>query len=226
MSKVFISGAFGSLGFALSKKYLENNFNAYLHCRTKSSYNHKKESLKKYKNNYKIIAGDLRDNFTVDKISKNLIDNKIDIIINNAGIYLQKEFDKTSLKEIRKIFEVNFFFIVKLLLKITKSAKKRNYLIVNINSLSGLNGSRGESVYSASKHALKGLFDSLDLDELSKKISILNIYPGAIQSKITRKRETFKKLMLPEEVAEVVFAQTKKFQSLKIKSLILTRKVY
>jgi hypothetical protein len=35
-----------------------------------------------------------------------------------------------------------------------------------------------------------------------------------------------KKLMLPEEVAEVVFAQTKKFQSLKIKSLILTRKVY
>lgn len=49
MSKVFISGAFGSLGFALAKKYLENNFKAYLHCRIKSSYNHKKNHLKNIK---------------------------------------------------------------------------------------------------------------------------------------------------------------------------------
>ncbi len=44
MLKVFISGAFGSLGFALAKKYLENNSKAYLHCRDVASYNKKKKN--------------------------------------------------------------------------------------------------------------------------------------------------------------------------------------
>ncbi len=139
---------------------------------------------------------------------------------------LNKELNKISLQEIKNIFEVNFFFIVKLLLAITKPIKKEKYLIVNINSLSGLSGSKGESIYSASKHALKGFFNSLALDRITKNILIFNIYSGGIKSKMTKNRKNYNKLMSSDEAAEVIFFRTKNFKTLQIKSSILTRKFF
>ncbi len=49
----------------------------------------KKKIINKFKNNYEIILGDLRDPHTIKKISRKIINNKINIIINNAGMYLK-----------------------------------------------------------------------------------------------------------------------------------------
>jgi 3-oxoacyl-[acyl-carrier protein] reductase len=225
MKKVLITGALGSLGFEIAKKYLENNFIVYLHCRNIKSFK-KKKLLKNFYKNYKIIFGDLKKDSTINKLFKIIISKKVDIFINNAGIYHNKSLEKISFQEVQNIFNVNFFFVVKILLKISKKLKNNLSLIVNINSLAGLNGSKGESIYSASKHATKGFFDSLDFDNISKKISFLNIYPGAIQSPITKNREEYKNLMRANEVADIIFNLSKNFKSLKINSLILKRKIY
>ena len=152
--------------------------------------------------------------------------NKPSIIINNAGLYKSKSFAKTDIKEISELFEVNFFSIIKLLKNIYNNLKKRECLIININSLSGLTGSHNESIYSASKHALKGFFDSVQQEFLSNNINMINLYPGAMKSKITKKRDTYNNLMKTEEVSEVIFNICKNYKTLRFGQVSLLRKKY
>ena len=192
---VLITGASGSLGSELVKKYIEYGYFVVLHSRNK-----KTSSIQ--------INGHIK--------------KKVDIVINNAGIYLNKPFVKNSTKEILDMFYVNFFSNVFILQKLISKINKK-LLIININSAAGLNGSANESIYSASKHAMKGFYESLDKEYFGKKIDVLNVYPGAFKSKITKKRKTFNDLMKPNEIANVIFEASRDYSSLKITSLNLIR---
>ena len=217
---VLITGASGSLGSELVKKYLQFGYFVILHTRNKKTLSPQiNEHLKE---NYEIITGDLKIQSTINKISKVIIKRKVDIIINNAGIYLNKPFIKNSTKEILNMFYVNFFSNIFILQKSISKIKKK-LLIININSAAGLNGAANESIYSASKHAMKGFYESLDKEYFGKKIDVLNVYPGAFKSKITKKRKTFDDLMKPKEIANVIFEASRDYSSLKITSLNLIR---
>jgi short-subunit dehydrogenase len=76
------------------------------------------------------------------------------------------------------------------------------------------------------KHGLKGFFDSLEYDFSNTGVSFVNIYPGAMQSRITQNRKTYDNLMTSDEVAKVIYNQSHDYKSLKIKSVILSRKKY
>ena len=213
---VLITGANGSLGFQLVKKYLDENYHVYFHSRTKkiSKYIQKKCFL---------VNGDLKKKKTINIISNLIIKKKIDILINNAGVYLNKPFKKNDMKDISSIFEINFFSNVKILKNILQKLQKK-ILIININSAAGLNGSVNEAIYSASKHAMKGFYEAIDKEYFGKNINILNVYPGAFKSKITKKRKTFENLMKPDELADVIFKSSTEYSSLKITNINLIRK--
>ena len=55
--------------------------------------------------------------------------------------------------------------------------------IINILSVSGLHGIKNQSIYSATKHGLKGFFDSLSQENI-KKVSISNIFPGGMKTEL------------------------------------------
>ncbi len=213
---VLITGANGSLGIQLVKKYLNENYDVYFHTRTKEIPKHIQKKCS-------IVNGDLKQKRTIDRISDLIIRKKVNILINNAGVYLNKPFKKNKMKDINDIFEINFFSNVKILKNILLKIKKK-ILIININSAAGLNGSANEAIYSASKHAMKGFYESIDKEYFGKNINILNIYPGAFKSKITKKRKTFENLMKPDELAEVIFKTSSEYSSLKITNMNLIRK--
>jgi short-subunit dehydrogenase len=220
---VLITGTSSGLGFSLAKKFLEHDYIVFAHTRKKKSF--KNSKLPKKKNIFN-VSGDLTKPTTIQKLSQCYKKNKPSIIINNAGLYKSKSFAKTDIKEISELFEVNFFSIIKLLKNIYNNLKKRECLIININSLSGLTGSHNESIYSASKHALKGFFDSVQQEFLSNNINMINLYPGAMKSKITKKRDTYNNLMKTEEVSEVIFNICKNYKTLRFGQVSLLRKKY
>jgi short-subunit dehydrogenase len=216
---VTITGSSGSLGLALAKKFFNNNYPLILHSRKK---NKRLLDFKNKKNFF--IYGDLENIKTIKQLSKKINQFNSNIIINNAGIYLNKSFNNLKIKQINKIINVNFLSNI-LILKNLKISEKKKYLLININSVAGVSGSANESIYSASKHALKGFFDSIE-QEPSNKFDIMNIYPGAFKSKITKNRKDFKNLMNSNEIANLIFENIKKYSSLKINNIFLKRKLY
>lgn len=139
---------------------------------------------------------------------------KIDIWINNAGVWMPKSsFEDLDMKKVHDLFEVNVFGMAYGSQQAIIQMKKQGYgMIVNIVSSSALTGRALISMYSASKHAAKGLTDSIR-DELKDiNISVIGVYPGGIKTHLfdERKPEDFKDYMEPQDVAEKIITNIEK----------------
>ena len=55
---------------------------------------------------------------------------------------------------------------------------------------------------------------------------MINLYPGAMKSKITKKRDSYNNLMTTEEVSEVIFNMCKNYKTLRFGQVTLLRKKY
>jgi len=115
----------------------------------------------------------------------------VDILINNAGMIVNKPFEKISEKELHEVYKTNVFapfnFIQLLLPHLRKS---KNAHIVNISSMGGFQGSAkfsGLSAYSSSKSALAGLTECLAEEFKSDKISVNCLAIGAVQTEMLSK---------------------------------------
>ncbi len=218
---VIITGSNGSLGYELAKRFDKQNFNLILHTRKNSK---KIINLKKNNKLIKLVNGDLSNNKNILKIVRLIEKKDFNILINNSAIYIKKSFKNTEEDEIFKVFKSNFFSNLVLLNKIIKK-KIKKLLVVNINSVAGLSGSANESLYSASKHALKGFYDSIE-KEPNNTINIMNIYSGAFKSKITKRRKDFSKLMDPSEIADIICKNLVDYNSLSLNNIYIKRKKY
>jgi NAD(P)-dependent dehydrogenase (short-subunit alcohol dehydrogenase family) len=109
---------------------------------------------------------------------------QIDILFNNAGITQRGMFEKTKISVFKKVMDVNFFGS----LYCTKAAlpsivKTKGVIIVN-ESVAGVTPLLGRTGYSASKHALHGLFTSLRCELRHKGVHIMIVCPGFIRTNL------------------------------------------
>ncbi|HAM09070.1 MAG: hypothetical protein A2X05_04665 [Bacteroidetes bacterium GWE2_41_25] len=110
----------------------------------------------------------------------------IDILINNAGMLVSKEFTETSLSEARMMMETNFFGPAMVIRKLKPMMTKGSH-IVNIASMGGFQGSikfKGLSYYSASKAALACLSECLANEFSDSFISVNCLALGAVQTEM------------------------------------------
>ena len=144
--------------------------------------------------------------FTIEKFSK------LDIWINNAGIWLPHSLvENFDMEKVKKMFDVNVFGSMngsRVALRFFK--KQRFGCIVNIISDSALVGRPMSSTYSASKWAMNGFTKSVR--EENKNISIFSIYPGGMKTDIfgENKPENYGEFMDPNSVADKIVENLKK----------------
>ena len=74
-------------------------------------------------------------------------------------------------------------------------------LIVNINSLAYQQPSANETIYCATKFALKGFSKALQMEAIGTGVEIIDVHPGGIQTNMTQDRKGFETMMRPEDVA-------------------------
>ncbi|MCK5310918.1 MAG: SDR family oxidoreductase [Desulfobacteraceae bacterium] len=121
------------------------------------------------------------------KSSINEVINKygqIDILFNNAGITQRGLFEKTDISVFKKVMDVNFFGS----LYCTKASlpsliQTKGMIIVN-ESIAGVAPLLGRTGYSASKHALHGLFTSLRCELKHKGVHVMIVAPGFIRTNL------------------------------------------
>jgi short-subunit dehydrogenase len=111
---------------------------------------------------------------------------KIDILINNAGLLISKPFKDFSYEETKKIFDVNFHAPAQIITQILPLISNSQIAhIINISSIGGFQGSSkypGLSYYSASKSALTTLTECLSTELTNVKTNCLAL--GAVQTEM------------------------------------------
>ena len=123
----------------------------------------------------------------VDDCSKNF-SNKIDVLINNAGITQDNLSLRMKEEEWKKVIDINLtstFLITKSVLK--KMLKSKNGKIINVTSVVGHTGNIGQANYAASKAGIVAMSKSLAIEYGKKNITVNCVSPGFIDSNMTAK---------------------------------------
>lgn len=156
------------------------------------NYNKSEKSAKQIKQNLEeegfmidIFKADVSKREKVKKLIEFVLKKyeKIDVLINNAGIARINMFSDVTEKEWDEIMNVNLksaFFTIQEVLPSMIHQKKG--LIINISSIWGLVGASCEAVYSASKAGLDGLTKSLAKELGLSNIRVNGIAPGIIDT--------------------------------------------
>ena len=118
----------------------------------------------------------------------NTFQNKIDVLVNNAGITKDNLAIRMSNEEWSKVIDINLSSTFLFKQKYNKkNVKNKSGKIINITSVVGHSGNVGQSNYSASKAAIIGMSKSLALEYGKKNIKINCVSPGFITSDMTDK---------------------------------------
>lgn len=133
--------------------------------------------------------------------------NRVDILINCAGIGMEKEFEKMTDKEVKRLIEVNLLGTVFTSLEAYKKMiKQKRGLIVNICSTSGKKGREKEAVYCASKWGVMGFSESLRLEARKHGIKVVVVVPGGMKTGFYKDnpQKDISDFMDPREVARLI----------------------
>ncbi len=213
--KALVTGASRGIGRAIAIKFAENGAIVGI------NYFKDDEGARKTLNAVKeygegiLIKGDVGDFEEAGKIVRKFVDfaGNIDIVVNNAGIYIRKNFEEIDEKQWDETLRVNLkgsFNICKHAIPYMNEGGK----IIFISSQLAFKGSSHGADYAASKAGLLGLMRSLAIELASKKINVNAIAPGTIDTDIIagyskeereeRKRQIpLKRIGKPEDVASV-----------------------
>lgn len=141
---------------------------------------------------------------------------RVDILLNIAGITQDSLFHMTTMDSMKRVFEINFFSHMLVTQYITKiMAKYKSGSVINVSSITGMDGNKGQISYSASKAAMLGATKTLASELAEYNIRVNAIAPGVIKTDMTAviPAEEFRRLVeripmgrlgLPAEVAGVM----------------------
>ena len=109
----------------------------------------------------------------------------LDVLVNNAGIPKRRHVTELTYDEVEEVMRVNFLSPARMTLALLPPMLERGAgSIVNVSSVAGRLGNPRESAYSASKFALCGWSEALNVDLWDTPIEVRLINPGAIDTEI------------------------------------------
>jgi len=185
-----ITGATRGIGKQISISLAEAGCNLYLLSRSLKDLNKvKSEILNEHKIKIKCFDLDISNFESTKIVFDKIIDEnqKIDILINNAGVTKDNILVRMSKEEWDNVIDTNLtgsFNCCKSIIK--KMIKQRNGRIINISSIIGINGNSGQINYSASKAGIIALTKSLAQEVGSRNITVNAIAPGFIETEMTQ----------------------------------------
>ena len=114
---------------------------------------------------------------------------KIDVIINNAGIGITGPVEETPEHEIKKAFQTNFHGPINVIKTVLPQMRKQGFgHILNITSIAGYMGLPYRGIYSATKAALEITIEAMRMETLQFGIKMTNVAPGDFATNIAAGR--------------------------------------
>jgi 3-oxoacyl-[acyl-carrier protein] reductase len=108
---------------------------------------------------------------------------QIDILVNNAGVVTYELLGMIQFESLRNMFEVNVYAMIHLIQLVSRiMSRKKKGSIINISSIVGVNGVKGQLAYSATKGAVVSLTKSAAKELSSQNIRVNAVAPGMVDT--------------------------------------------
>jgi 3-oxoacyl-[acyl-carrier protein] reductase len=216
MKRALVTGGSGGIGAAISKRLAADGHHVIVHAnRSLGKADAVVAEIIAAGGSGEAVSFDVTDRAATTAALATLLEaGPIQILVNNAGIHSDAVFPGMSGEQWDSVLDVslNGFFNVTQPLTMPM-IRTRWGRIVNISSIAGITGNRGQVNYSAAKAALHAAGKSLALELASRGITVNAVAPGIIATDMIEgvfDAETIKKLVpmqragKPEEIAELV----------------------
>jgi short-subunit dehydrogenase len=112
---------------------------------------------------------------------------RVNLLVNNAGITLQKTFANHSLADWDRVIGINLWGVIHgchFFLDALREADEAH--IVNLSSMAGFLGLPVQSSYCTTKAAVRGLSESLWAELAAEGIGVTSVHPGAVRTEMIR----------------------------------------
>tara|TARA_B100000965_G_scaffold390897_1_gene398388 strand:+ start:125 stop:862 length:738 start_codon:yes stop_codon:yes gene_type:complete len=186
-TNIVLTGATGGIGNSI----LEKLVNAEANVLATGTNEQKLESIKTKYQSVKVKKFDISEHKEIENFVKYVNDemeNKIDVLINNAGITNDNLSIRMKEEEWKRVIDINLtstFLISKNIIK--QMLKNKKGKIINITSVVGHTGNIGQANYTASKAGIVAMSKSFALEYGKKNIKVNCVSPGFITTEMTNK---------------------------------------
>jgi 3-oxoacyl-[acyl-carrier protein] reductase len=216
MKKALVTGGSGGIGAAICRRLGADGCLVYIHAnRGRENAETLASEICAAGGKAEAVCFDVTDSAATSAALAPLVeDTPIQILVNNAGIHDDAVFPGMSAQQWHSVIDVSvhgFFNVTQpLMMPMIRSRWGR---IVNISSISGITGNRGQTNYAAAKGALNAATKSLALEVASRGITVNAVAPGLIATAMSESvfdDETIARMVpmkrtgTPVEVADLV----------------------
>ena len=135
------------------------------------------------------VPADVTDAAAVSAAVERIVDSRgrIDVLVNNAGIVRDNILGMLEDEDIRAVLDTNVVGVFNVTRAVVRHMiSKRSGRIVNLSSVAGDKGGRGQSNYAASKGAINAFTRAMAVELASRKITVNCVAPGVIETEMSQ----------------------------------------
>ena len=189
---IIVTGGSLGIGKETAKSLVEKGANVLITGRSEERL----QNAKLY-TNAEILEFDIAD---FDNLTQNakkcleILDNRVDVLINNAGIGVRASVEELNIDDFLKVFNVNVFglsLFTKEIIPLMKA--KKSGTIINIGSTASLKGYKNGSIYSSSKFAVRCLTQCWQAELRPFNIRVCQVNPSEVTTAFANKERVERK---------------------------------
>lgn len=188
---ILVTGAGSGIGRAIAQRFMREGYGAILVGRRSASLLETAQGFDR--DMFVAITSDVSRDESVEALFSQLSHGKenereflqkLNVVVNNAGIFAKKSFLETDLKTWHELFNTNLFGAIRVARAATPWLANHRGVIVNISSGLALRPGKDTSAYAASKAALNNLTEAMALELAPLGVRVNGICPGIVDTPI------------------------------------------
>jgi len=184
-STAMITGASRGIGLAIAEAFAREGADLFLTATSLDNLADAREKTAVYGGQVHVRAADVSREDDVAALFEAAVEamERIDIVVNNAGVYLGKPFTDYAVEEFDRVMKVNVYGVFHTMQQALRHMQPLNRgRIVNIASTAGKWESPNQAAYNASKHAVVGMTRCAALENAGRGITVNAICPGFVDT--------------------------------------------